>query len=597
MVEPRFRWQFPRGLPIDDAFLATAAGLGIRPRLAEILWGRGMRAGDLNGFVAPAIAGLHDPTLLPDAELVVARLGRARHGGERVLVFGDFDADGLTGAAILVRTFRRLGIAAIPYVPDRLLEGHGLSAQAIDHAAREGATLIVTVDCGTSSRTEVEAAAARGIDVLITDHHRIPPLVPPAVAIVNPQRADSRYPHRTLSGAGVAFKLGQLLLADEPGGPEAALAQADLAAIGTVADLAPVLGENRSIARLGLDRLRAGTHAGLAALVRAAGADPAKTDLETVAFVLAPRLNAAGRIGDASVALELLLTDDPARADGLAAQLGKANATRRDLTRTAVEAAEAAVDDAAAAALAAEESPGGAIVVRGPWSVGIVGLVASRLSERRNRPAVVGAELDGVIRASCRSGPGFDLAATLEQCSDLLTRYGGHAGAAGFELPEDRWDAFVARFQALAAATVAPEPQPTLALDLSVPAMELDYALLRDLASLAPTGPGNPEPLLAVLGLTVTRVRAATGGHTQLTLRRRIDVIDAIAFDRADLAESVHEGDVLDVAARVTTRTFGGYESLQLEIRDVAPAGAVRRLAGSTAPGLELGTIVVGVPA
>jgi single-stranded-DNA-specific exonuclease len=338
--------------------------------------------------------------------------------------------------------------------------------------------------------------------------------------------------------------------------------------MGTGADVAPVRGENRAIARIGLERLRARPRAGIAALLERAGVAAATADLETVAYVLAPRINAAGRVGEPADAAQLLQTDDPDEARTLAERVDDANVARRALTRDVVADAEAAIGEIPADAAA--------ILVRGEWPVGIVGLVASRLTERTGRPAVVGATVGDAIRGSCRSVPGFDLADALAACGDLFTRYGGHAGAAGFELPADRWPAFVERFRALAATAVPADPRPELRLDLALPALEVDYRLLRELQALAPTGPGNPDPLVAVFGLTVTRVRAASGGHTQLTLKRRIDVLDAIAFDRADLVETIHEGDRLDVVARVMSRTFGGYESLQLEIRDVAPEGFQR---------------------
>jgi single-stranded-DNA-specific exonuclease len=217
---------------------------------------------------------------------------------------------------------------------------------------------------------------------------------------------------------------------------------------------------------------------------------------------------------------------------------------------------------------------GAASIVRGLWPVGIVGLVASRLVEDRGRPAVVGAELGSVIRASCRSDGSLDLGETLEQCRDLFLRYGGHAGAAGFEIESDRWSAFEERFLALAAQAVPPDPRVSVAIDLALPALDVDYALFRELGGLAPCGPGNPDPLVAVLGLTVTRAREATGGHSQLTLRRGLDVLDGIAFGRPDIAQVVQEGDRLDVVARLTSRVFGGFESLQLDIRDVATSGS-----------------------
>src|SRR5829696_8421394 len=571
MVEPRFRWTFADDPAPTESAISVALARGISARLAGLLAARGAVSGDdLTAWFADPLDGLHDPAGLPDAASVLIRLRAARDRAERVLVFGDFDADGLTGLAIMTLALRRFGIAVEPYVPSRLDEGHGLSMAALDSAVAVGATLIVTVDCGTTSVAEVAEANRRGIDVIITDHHRVPAVLPAAFAIVNPHRPDSTYPDRRLAGSGVAFKVAQLLLADEPGGPAAALDLTDLATIGSVADVAPVVGENRAIARLGLERMRRGPRPGIAALLERARIAPAAIDLETVSFAIAPRLNAAGRVGEALEAALLLLADDPVDAAAHADALETANLTRRDLMKTAVGEARVAVGDG---------SFEPATVVRGPWSVGIVGLVAARLVEDRGRPAVVGAELGDVVRASCRSDGSLDLGATLEACADLFHRYGGHAGAAGFELPADRWGEFVDRFTGLAANAAPRDPRSVLHLDLALPALDVDYALHRDLARLAPCGPGNPEPLVAVLGLTATRVRAATGGHSQLTLKRNLDVLDGIAFGRADIAEVVREGDRLDVVARLTSRTFGGFESLQLDIRDVAVSGSHPRTA------------------
>ncbi len=501
------------------------------------------------------------------------------------MVFGDFDADGLTGLAIMTLALRRFGVTVDPYVPSRLDEGHGLSLAAVDAAVASGAAVIITVDCGTTSVAEIAAANARGIDVIVTDHHRVPAVMPDALAVVNPHRPDATYPDRRLAGSGVAFKVAQLLLADEPGGPAAALDLADLATIGSVADVAPIVGENRAIARLGLDRLRTATRPGIAALLERAHIAPAAVDLETISFAIAPRLNAAGRVGEALEAALLLLSDDPATAATHADALEAANLTRRDLMKSAVAEARAAV---------ADDGGAPATVVRGPWSVGIVGLVAARLVEDRGRPAVVGADLGDVVRASCRSDGSLDLGAALESCADLFIRFGGHAGAAGFELPTERWDAFRERFLALAAETAPPDPRVSIAIDLALPASEVDYGLYRELAGLAPCGPGNPDPLVAVLGLTVTRVRAATGGHSQLTLRRERDVLDGIAFGRSDIAEVVHEGDRLDVVARLTSRRFGGFESLQLDIRDVATSGSHPRSAALLDAAAGVGPVLAG---
>jgi single-stranded-DNA-specific exonuclease len=306
---------------------------------------------------------------------------------------------------------------------------------------------------------------------------------------------------------------------------------------------------------------------------------------------VAPRINAAGRIGETAAAAALLLTDDRDEADRLAAELDAANKTRRDLTSQAMTEVKAAM---AEATVAASTSVNDAVtIVRGPWPVGIVGLVASRLVDDLGRPAIVGAELGDVIRASCRSDGRLDLGATLEACSSLFIRHGGHAGAAGFEIATERWPEFVSTFGALAAAAAPPDPRRRLDIDLALPALDIDYALQRDLARLQPCGVGNTQPVLLVQGLTVTRVRAATGGHTQLTLRRRIDVLDGIAFGRSDLVETVHEGDVVDVAARLASRTFGGYESLQVASAGLEAALPGQDVAGATT--VAASPIVAGV--
>jgi len=524
VLQPRARWLFPEPIAPAPDLLAAASALGLGPWAAELLARRGV--GDAAGLarhLGPARDGLNDPRLLPDADVFLARVTGAREAGETILVFGDFDADGITGLAVLTIALRAFGATVIPYVPSRLEEGHGLSLAAVEAAAQAGATVIVTVDTGTTSVAEVAAAKARGIDVLVTDHHRVPTELPAAVAIVNAHRPGSRYPDDRLSGAGIAFALARLLLGDSP----AALALADLAAIGTIADVAPILGENRAIVRLGLEVIRGGARPGLAALLARANVDPAAISVESLSFAVAPRLNAAGRVGEAFDAARLLLATDPEEAAALAGVLEAANLERRDQTKQALADARVspdAVDDAAAT------------LVHGDWPVGIVGLVAGRLAEERSRPAIVGADLGDLIRASCRGDGSLHLADALAACDDLLIRHGGHAGAAGFEIAAASWQAFRERFLALAATTVPRDPTPVVAIDLALPAADVDYRLLADLAKLGPWGVGNPEPIVAVLGLTVTRVREASGGHTQLVLKRRLDVLDGIAFGWPELA-------------------------------------------------------------
>ena len=573
---PLHRWRLADSAAPPVELVVEARRRGLGERLAAVLAGRGFQGpADLAALLDDPESGLHDPALLPDSGAFRDRVLRAVHDGERTLVFGDFDADGLTGLAILVEALRALGIEAAPYVPNRVEEGHGLSLAAVARAAEERRTLIVTVDCGTTSHAEIAAAAERGIDVLVTDHHQVPSSLPAAAAIVNPHRPESAYPDRRLAGSGVAFKLAGLLLADLPEGRTMALALAELAAIGAVADVAPILGENRAIARLGLDRLRASPRPGLAALLGAAGVDPAGVDLETLGYVVAPRLNAIGRIGDGATAAELLLARSQPEAERLAAELEAANGLRRELSKAAL---------AEARELAAARPDDPVMIVAGDWPVGIVGLVAGRLADELRRPTVVVSRAVEPWRGSARAPVGFDLAGAFASCGDLFERHGGHPGAAGCSFASVRYDEVRERLLAIASGFVV-DARSELRVDLVVGSRDVDYGLLRELSALEPTGPGNPPVLLGISDLVVTRVRPAGERHAQLTLRKGLEVLDAIAFERADLLTALTEGDRVDVVARVGSREWGGYESLRLDIRDVAPGGtfdALRRQAPSS---------------
>lgn len=585
---------------------------GVSERLLHVLAARGVASPDeLRQFFAAPEDGLNDPRLLPDAEAALLRVSTARARGERVLVYGDFDADGLTGLAILVIALRRLGLDAAAYAPERLGDGHGLSLRAIESAEADGRTLILTADCGTSSGAEIAVAVRRGIDVVVTDHHHAATWPDSAVAVVNPLRSDSAYPERRLTGAGVAWKFAQLLLSPpgEAGLPASARELADLAIIGTVADVAPILGENRSIARLGLEQLRRTARPGLVAMLARAGIAPEKTVLDDIGFAIAPRLNAAGRVGEAARAARLLLTEDVAEAASLADDIEAANTERRGLTRSCLAEARLALGLDPAAAEIAEAGqtvetgvgPGGAgadvvlppaLLVRGEWPIGIIGLIAGRLADETGRPAVVASPIDpeaGLLRASCRGPQTWSLAEALVACEDLLVRHGGHAAAAGFDIEAERWPEFERRFLDLAAAAPRPHGPAELRLDIVLPATEVDYRLVHELEMLQPTGPGNPAPLLGLTGLKVVRARSASGGHTQLVLGRGRDVLDAVAFRRPDLATSLREGDRIDVVARAASRRFGGFESIQLEVLDVAAEG--------TDPAVALSGANAGTPA
>jgi single-stranded-DNA-specific exonuclease len=616
MVESLYQWVAPPEVAVDTDCLAIGAERGISERMLRLLAARGVTSPDeLRLFLADPEDGLHDPRLLPDAGAALLRVSAARARGERVLVYGDFDADGLTGLAILVIALRHLGLDAAAYAPERVADGHGLSLRAIEAAAAGGRTLILTADCGTSSGAEIEDAARRGIDVLVTDHHHAATWPSAAVAVVNPHRGDSSYPDRRLTGAGVAWKFAQLLLST-PGGAglsTAARELADLAIIGTVADVAPILGENRSIARLGLEQLRRTARPGLVALLARAGIAPEKINLDDIGFAIAPRLNAAGRVGEAARAARLLLAEDSEEAGSLADEIEAANTERRGLTKSYLAEARLALGLGSASGeiadggqdvksgLAGEPEvasrgidAGGslppALLVRGEWPVGIIGLIAGRLADETGLPAVVASPIDpeaGLLRASCRGPQGWSLAEALVACEDLLVRHGGHAAAAGFDIEAASWPEFERRFLHLAAAAPHRSGRGELRLDIVLPATEVDYRLVREIEMLEPTGPGNPAPTLALTGLKVVRARSASGGHTQLVLGRGRDVLDAVAFRRPDLATSLREGDRIDVVARAASRRFGGFESIQLEVLDVASEGAAASVVTS---GVSAGT-------
>jgi single-stranded-DNA-specific exonuclease len=567
MLRPVHAWALAVPAPIPPELAVAAERLGVSNRLLGVLAARGIvDPGALESFLGDPLMALHDPALLPDAVIFRTRLERARKLAERVMVYGDFDADGLTALAVMVLALRAWGLDVEPYVPSRFTDGHGLSIAAVDRAVETGCAVIVTVDCGSSSATEIAAAASRGIDVLVTDHHRVPERRPGGAALVNPQRPGSAYPDTRLTGAGIAFKLAQLLLDD--GVPEhraAWLDLADLATIGTVADVAPLQGENRAIARLGLARVRQGPRAGIAALLQVAGIAPDRMDAESIAFAIAPRLNAAGRIGEVTLAARLLLASDAGEAGSLAAQLEEANRSRRDLTAAALAEARDVVG---------EPGDAPAVVVAGPWPVGLIGLVAGRLADSHRRPVVVFSTESDPWRGSARSPDGgLDLARAFAACERHFLRFGGHPEAAGCDLRPGAVDEFRSDFLELAARAPAAVAEPPLHVDLAVQALEVDYALFRELELLEPAGTGNPVPRMAVLGATVTRVRPTSGGHVQMTVSKGREVLDVIAFGRPDLAGTVAAGDRVDIVARLASRRFGGYESLQLELVDVGTAG------------------------
>lgn len=578
MIDPSLEWLLPEPVPDPPAFT------GFGPPVATLLARRGFRDDtQLRRFLEAGAGALHDLSRMADAGVALDRIDRALRDDESIAIWGDYDADGMTAIVTWVIALRRLGADPIRYVPSRLAEGYGLSAIGLRELANRGVRLVITCDCGVSNAAEVEIARGLGVEVVITDHHLPPTELPRAVAVVDPHRIDCAYPDADLTGAGLSYKLASALLARHGVGSQGLAA---IAAIGTVADLAPMTGESRAIVRLGLDELARTEHAGLRELLARACESPGQPTARDLGFGVVPRINAAGRIADAELAIALLLEEDAARAAVLADELETVHERRRELTRLAVDAAR----------LLADGSPGEApLLLRDDaWAPGLLGLVAGRLADALARPIIAASLVGGEVRGSVRAPTDFHVADALRACGGLLTKRGGHAAAGGFSLRPDDWEEFVTAFSRL------PRPFPELAdvatqrpgrqvVDLVLPARLVDWALADELLRLAPYGPGHLEPTLAVTGMRVAEVRRVGPGdaHAAFRMRRGIETFDAIAFG-LELTRALPEPDsAVDLVGTLERDSFGGMPRLRLRLVDFAHSDASPLLARRRPP-LEL---------
>jgi single-stranded-DNA-specific exonuclease len=509
----------------------------------------------------------YDPMLLPDIEPALARLRKAVREGELIAVYGDFDVDGVTASTILIEGLRGLGGNVVPYLPDRFKEGYGMNVGAMDALHTQGVTLILTADCGTSSVLEISHARKLGVDTIVLDHHTIPPQLPDAIALVNPKRADNRYPEPELASGGLAFKL-MAALHDSLGRPWEPSRYLDLVALSTVCDVAPLQNENRSLVRSGLAALERTNRPGLRALMEVSGLDGGALDTDSIGYVLGPRLNAAGRLAHARLALDLLLEDDPERAMQGALELGMLNAQRQQATSAAVE---LALD------LLSKEEPDSPLIFIGHPDIrsGIVGLVAGRLAEEYHRPAVVYERSETTSRASCRSIPEFDITAALRSCPELMVRFGGHRAAAGFTAENEKLPALKeALVQQATDSLAGVELAPVIDIDAAVPLHRINGKLIALISQLAPFGCANPEPTFLSRNVEVadSRVIGDDGGHLRLRLRDSRVAWPAIAFGMGE--RNIELGHRLDVVYSFCSDR-GGNGGLELRIRDVAPATAI----------------------
>ncbi len=565
-MTPGREWQIAEPPPPGFRLDLGAPGAGVRgPLPARLLWNRGIRTDrDVAEYFSSGLDDLLDPYLLPDMAEAVDRIYRAIKGGETVGVFGDFDVDGLTGTAIVLRIIRKLGGKAVPYIPNRETDGHGLSIKAIDSFHDAGVTLVTTVDTGSTAVEEIAYAKRLGIDTVVTDHHLIETDRPEAVAIVNPHTGPNDHEQVDYSGAGVAFKLAEALSDAAGRGVPAELLP--LAALGTIADIVPLVSENRTLVREGLHLLGLTSLPGLRALLdisRAPGASGRPT-AELISFYVAPRLNAPGRMGDAEPSLQLLITDDVSEARALADRLDSDNTKRRSLSEKAWEHASDQFDVNSDDPIVAVNCDG--------FPMGLLGPLAGRLNEFTGKPAVAYQVVDGYARASCRSNTVLDLHAALKAHSDKFERFGGHARAAGFSIRHEQLPELLDDLRRHAAWGVLGAPTlPVLHADAEVELEDLTVATWNFVSSMEPFGEANREPVLVTCGAVPLDVRTvgAGGKHLKISFDADGRRIDSIGFGLGD--RPLGPGPV-DIAYQLRSEVWRGRTRHQLGLRDIRPS-------------------------
>ena len=566
--------------------------LNISSAAARMLVVRGIQTADeARQFIRPSLDKLHDPFLMKDMDKAVERLHKALTQGEKILIYGDYDVDGTTAVALMYRFLSPLTSHLSPltshldyYIPDRYTEGYGVSLKGIDYAVEQGCQLVITLDCGIKSVREVAYAAQKGIDVIVCDHHTPDEVIPSATAVLNMKRADCAYPYKELSGCGVGFKLAQAytqryLVDNGPISDAAAsilLPLLQLLAMSIASDIVPITGENRILAHFGIRQLISQPFAGAAAVTEVAGLDIHKMTISELAYKIGPRINACGRMKSGRAAVELLLTDDPAFARQQAEEVNQHNEDRRDCdAETTREALEQLQTDPTYADRFTT------VVYAPHWLKGVLGIVASRLIENYYRPTIVlaGGE-DGIISGSARSVGGFDVYAAIDSCSDLLTNFGGHKYAAGLSMHLEDLPKFCERFEAYVASHICQNQlQPTLEIESELQLCDITRSFYNVLRHLEPFGPGNPRPLFVsrrLINHRDSRVVGKDREHLRLDVTDRVNAITGIAFGRADMAEYIQNGNMVDICYELNENTFNNHTTIQMMVHDIKPSSEVK---------------------
>ena len=545
----------------------------LSPLIVQILYNRGITdRAEADAF----LAGEHreeSPFRMKGMNEAVGRIRQALRAGEPIAVYGDFDADGVTSTALLVQVLKALAgrVRVRPYIPHRVDEGYGLNNRSLRHLHNQGIRLVITVDCGIRATDQVAYGRRLGLDIIVSDHHSVPDTLPPASAVINPRQPGCRYAFKDLAGVGVAFKLAQALLRANERVPlhraQCEITQddlTDLVALGTVADMVPLLDENRALVKRGLEKLNAPYRPGIQALIAQASVKPGTIDAETIGYVLGPRLNAAGRMEHAMTSYRLLMASTLEEAEPLANDLGEKNRLRQQVTKETFEQARQQVTD--------RFPQSRFLMAMGrDFLSGIVGLVSSRLTEDFYRPSAVLTLGEDESRGSARSIPEFNIIQALDECADLLEKHGGHAGAAGFTVRNENLPALQARLEEIAARELeGVDLVPTLCIDAEVPLQEVNWATQALLQQLAPFGYANPTPLLLSRGVRVRRHRLVGDDHLKLTLDDGRIIWDAIAFRQGHWAASMP--DRVDLVYNIEVHEWNGQKRLQLNVKALRPA-------------------------
>ena len=549
----------------DRAAAVTLSRSGINPLVSVFLASRGFTTVEAaQAFLRDDIHCIGNPFLLKDMDIAVERIRCALRDGERIAVYGDYDVDGMTASCLLADYLRAQGADFEIYIPGRMDEGYGVNNSALDALASRGITLVITVDCGITAVDEAEYARGLGIDLVITDHHECKETLPAALAVIDPKRRDCPYPNKALAGVGVAFKLVSAL--ESARDIESLLLQyGDFVAIGTIADVMPISEENRLLIRRGLHALNKKSRPGLRRLMRETCVERHSINTAAIGFALAPRLNAAGRMGRTSLTVDLLLTENEAEAEQLTLELCSLNNERRQM--------ESGIFEEAIALLIENPPPKGPVVLQSRgWFQGVMGIVAARIAEQYLFPAImISVDDDGVGRGSCRSFGSFKMYSALERCGDLLDNFGGHEMAAGLTIHESKIDVFRKRIHAYYHETIKIPAVPTLRLDFEV--IKPDLLAFENVAALErtePFGNGFLPPFLCMKGVVLTAVVPVGGGkHTKLRILKSGRNFDCICFGRSTEDLDVAEGDVVDVAFDPQINEYRGWRNVQLHIIDI----------------------------